>query len=311
MSGLRVERGHSRRVEAPDLLRLVDAGEEELELEAIKVEDVELIRSTAFARRVERVDLRTERVREVAHRGRAQVEVTRRVDELVSGRERRAVAVGIRDHVRQVARRSTEVDADLLEEVVLDVEETRLDGDMASGELARAQGRFENRAHAAGDSVGGCVGRIAGAAGALVNAADVACDAAHDRHVVGVCTDVLAADVLAAHQLDRAAEGLEQGATLHRRRIADDHRLATTELHPGDRCLVGHPSCQAEDVGERFRLARVGTHADAAERGAQGRVVDRDDGVQAGATVACKDDFLVVVRCELFQYRHVHHSAPG
>ena len=59
------------------------------------------------------------------------------------------------------------------------------------------------------------------------------------------------------------------------------------------RRLVGHPAGEVQHVAQRLGLAGVGVEAGAAQRGAAGGGVDRDQGPQAGAVVLADDDLLV------------------
>ena len=62
-----------------------------------------------------------------------------------------------------------------------------------------------------------------------------------------------------------------------------------------ERGLVRHAAREAERVDERVLVAGVGQEATAAERGPEPRVVDGDDGLEAGRCVALEVDLAVVV----------------
>jgi hypothetical protein len=88
---------------------------------------------------------------------------------------------------------------------------------------------------------------------------------AHQGEIGERDADVVGDDVAPAQAVDGAAHGAQQGGRLGVLGIADDHRLAAAPGQPADRRLAGHPGREAQHVGERIRLPRIGSHAAAAE----------------------------------------------
>jgi hypothetical protein len=118
--------------------------------------------------------------------------------------------------------------------------------------------------------------------------------ARHDVHVLGVGAHVARGVVAAADRLDEAAVGPQQRLVLVGRRVPDDHGLAAAEVEAGQRRLVRHPAREVEHVADRVGGRRVGVEAGAAQAGAEGGRVDRDDGPQPGGAVVAEDDLLVL-----------------
>ena len=119
--------------------------------------------------------------------------------------------------------------------------------------------------------------------------------AADDVHVGLGRADVLGRDVPPRERFDEPAVGAEKGLRLGRARVADDHRLAATEVEPGRGRLVGHALRETEHVLECGVLGLVRVEAGAAERGPESGGVDGDDRPQAALAVMAIDDLLVVV----------------
>jgi hypothetical protein len=86
--------------------------------------------------------------------------------------------------------------------------------------------------------------------------------------------------------------------------VADDHRLAPTEVEPGGRRLVRHAPGEAEDVLQRVLLGGVGVEAGAAEGRAQPGGVDGDDRPEPARPVVAEHDLLVAVRFEALEDLH-------
>jgi hypothetical protein len=127
-------------------------------------------------------------------------------------------------------------------------------------------------------------------------------------HVIDRGADVLGRDVAAAERADEAAERAEQALGLVGLGVADEHRLAASEVEPRHRRLVGHAARQPEHVLERFLIGRIGPHPQAAQRGAECRVVNGHDGSQAAVLVLEKDDLLVAHALELLE--EIHQRRP-
>src|SRR5690606_6342345 len=117
--------------------------------------------------------------------------------------------------------------------------------------------------------------------------------AADQGHVGGGGADVLGGDVAAAQRIDQLPERPQEALGLVRGGVADDHRLATTQIQAGGCRLVGHPLGQAEHVDEGlfFRGLRIKTGP--AEGGTQSRGVDGDDRLEARYGIGAEYDLLV------------------
>ncbi|KAG1438791.1 hypothetical protein G6F57_019695 [Rhizopus arrhizus] len=143
--------------------------------------------------------------------------------------------------------------------------------------------------------------RIAGAAMDLVHAGHELALQVDVLHVVDVGTDVLGGDVAPAQRIDVTAEGAEQHLGLVHLGVADDHRLAATDIEAGQRILVGHRPAQPQHVGQRLVGAGVGAHAHAAQGRAQGGVVDGDDRLQPGIVVVAEHHLFMAGGGEGFE----------
>ena len=160
--------------------------------------------------------------------------------------------------------------------------------------LVADSGLLDRGPHAAEDAPRRHRRGIAGAALLDREAGDVARLARDDLGVGGRRADVLGRQVAAAERLDEPPQRPEQELALLRARIADDHRLAAAEREPGRRVLVGHPPRQAQDVGQRRLVGVVRPHPDAAERGAERRVVHRDQSAEPRLGLVADHDLLVL-----------------
>ncbi len=150
-------------------------------------------------------------------------------------------------------------------------------------------------------AVGGERGRITGAAMDLVHAGHELALQVDVLHVVDIGADVLGGDVASAQRIDIATEGTEQHLGLVRFGVADDHRLAATDVEAGQCILVGHRPAQAQRIGQRLVGAGVRTHAHAAQGRAKGGVVDGDDRLQAGVVVVAEHHLFVAGGGEGFE----------
>ena len=77
--------------------------------------------------------------------------------------------------------------------------------------------------------------------------------------------------------------------------VADDDALATAQVEPRHRGLVGHPTRQTEAVDQCGLVARVAPEAGAAQRGPEHRRVDRDEAAIPGGRIVVRADLLVLV----------------
>src|SRR5439155_20304865 len=85
--------------------------------------------------------------------------------------------------------------------------------------------------------------------------------------------------------------------------VADDDALAAAEIEAGDRRLVRHPTSEPQAVDERLTIGRVIPEARAAERGAEGGVVNGDDAAIAGGGLVHERHLLVLVLLEQREQR--------
>ena len=159
------------------------------------------------------------------------------------------------------------------------------DADGAPGERGGAPRRLGGGAHALEHAVRREHRGVAGAALGDRAAGDEAALLGDDVHVLGVGADVAGGVVAPVQRLHEAAVGAQQRRGLLGARVADDHGLAAAEVEPGQGRLVGHPAGEVEHVAQRVGVAGVGVEAGAAERGAEGGGVDRDQGPEAAAVV--------------------------
>ena len=106
--------------------------------------------------------------------------------------------------------------------------------------------------------------------------------------------DILAGVVLAVERGQHLGIGLEQRRRLVRAGIGHDDGLAATEGHAGDGGFVGHAARKAQRVGQRGVKGRVRPDPRAAQRGAERRVVDGDDGGQAARRSSRPSQMLLV-----------------
>jgi hypothetical protein len=152
---------------------------------------------------------------------------------------------------------------------------------------------LRGRAHALEYAEGGQHRGVAGAAVGDRPARRVPAFAGDDIHVLAVGADITGCDVATAQRLDKTAVRAQQRLGLEPGRIADDHGLAAAVVQPGQRVLIGHGAGQVQHVRQGRFFARVGVEARPAERGAQGRGVNRDDRPQAGLAVLAEGHLLV------------------
>ena len=167
------------------------------------------------------------------------------------------------------------------------------DADRAARQRGRAPGRLGCGAHALEHAVRRQHRGVAGPAVRDRASGDVAALLGDHVHVLGVGADVARGVVAARQGLHEASVGAQQRGRLLGVRVADDDRLAAAEVEPGHRRLVGHPAREVQHVAQRFGVAGVGVEPGAAERGAAGGRVDRDQRSEAAAVVLTDDDLLV------------------
>ena len=146
--------------------------------------------------------------------------------------------------------------------------------------------------------------RIAAAAADLVYAYDAVGLLADDLHVVDVRAEVLGDDEPPAQCSDVPSQHAQQRFALAGLGIADQHGFAATQVQTGDRGLVGHAARQPQRIAQRLILRRIGPHAQAAEGGAEDRVVDRDDAAQAERLVVPPDNLLVGGLAQQLEHAH-------
>ena len=114
-------------------------------------------------------------------------------------------------------------------------------------------------------------------------------------HVGGAGADVLGGDVAALQRFDEPAVGAEDGLAVVRAVVGEHHRLAAAQGEAGDGGLVRHAAREAQRVDDRVLLALVVPVPRAAERGAEGGVVDGDEPAVPGRRLVAEDQLLVVV----------------
>ncbi len=170
-----------------------------------------------------------------------------------------------------------------------------LHGHADAGHVVAEPGLGQGGAHAAEDAPRRHRRRVARAAPLDRQAGDVIGLERDDLGVGGARADVLGRQVAAAERVDEPAQRPEQEMRLVRARVAQDDGLAAAQVEPGDGVLVGHPAGQAQHVGEGGLVGRVAPHADAAERGPEGGVVDGDDRPQPRLGLVAHDHLLVLV----------------
>ena len=125
-------------------------------------------------------------------------------------------------------------------------------------------------------------------------------------HISGTGSDVLRRDVPAAERLDEPAVRAEQRLAILPLVVAHDHRLAAAEVDAHDGGLVGHAPGEPQRVRDRLVGRGVLPEARAAERGAQGGVVDGDDAEIAAAGVVREQHLLVAERVHRGQDVQAH-----
>ncbi len=113
--------------------------------------------------------------------------------------------------------------------------------------------------------------------------------------------DILGRDIPAAERIHEAAVRAEELRRLVGRGIADDHGLAAAQVEARRGRLVGHVAGEPQHVGNRLVLGCERPHARAAERGAERRIVDRDDGREARIPKLAEDHLLVIIGPHLFE----------
>src|SRR5215217_4579691 len=127
-------------------------------------------------------------------------------------------------------------------------------------------------------------------------------------HVARARADVLRGHVAATERVDEAAMRAEGHLAVRRLVVADDDRLAAAQVEPRDRVLVGHAAREAERVDDRVLVALVVPEPRAAERGAERRVVDRDDAAIAARLVMADHDLLVTHLGKLVEEIHCRNE---
>ena len=115
-------------------------------------------------------------------------------------------------------------------------------------------------------------------------------------HVRGRGADVLGGDVAAVERLDEAAVRPEERLPVLPPVVTDDDRLPAAEIDAGHGGLVGHPPGEPQRVGDRLVGVLVLPEAGAAQRRAEGGVVDRDDPVVAARRIVGQEKLLVTER---------------
>jgi hypothetical protein len=129
-------------------------------------------------------------------------------------------------------------------------------------------------------------------------------------HVRRARADVFGRDVASAERLDVPSVRPEERFTLAGAVVAENDRLAAAEIEPRHGGLVGHPPCEPEHVVERLRIRRIAPETGTPERGAQERVVDRDDPPIARGRLVKEADLLVRVLGEGTE-KPVRRLRPG
>src|SRR5215210_6899922 len=125
-----------------------------------------------------------------------------------------------------------------------------------------------------------------------------------------VALQLVGDDVTPAQGLHVTAEGAEQRLRLVPLGVADDHGLPAPQIQAARGGLVGHPVRETQGVHHGLLLGGVGPHAASAQGGAQGGVVDGDDGAQARGLVVAEHELLVAVLRHLFEDMHAVSSIP-
>ncbi len=111
-------------------------------------------------------------------------------------------------------------------------------------------------------------------------------------------------DVAPAEAVDEIAHGVQQRLALARVRIADDHRLAAAQRQAGQGGFERHPARQAQHVAQGVVVIGVGEHPATAQRRAESRVVDGDDGLETRCLVVAEDHLFVAVEIGMREYGH-------
>ncbi len=168
-----------------------------------------------------------------------------------------------------------------------------LDGDPGPLEVLLPQHLLGEGLDAEEHPVGGERGGVAGAALGAGAAGDPVGLLADPLHVLDGGAHVLGGDVAAPEGLDEGPHGAEDLRLAVPLRVPEDDRLPAAEAGAGDGRLVGHPPGEAEDVGQRLDLRLVGPHPQPAQGRPEGRVVDRDDGLEPDGRILPHHDLLV------------------
>ncbi len=168
------------------------------------------------------------------------------------------------------------------------------DADGATAQRGLAPRGLGRGAHPLEHAVRGQHGAVAGAAVGHGPAGDEARLARDQVHVGAVGAHVAGRVVAAAERLDNPAVGAQQGLGLVATGVADDDGLAAAEVEPRQRGLVGHAAGEGQRVGHGLGARGVRVEARAAEGGAEGGGVDRDDGAEPRVAVVADHDLLVV-----------------
>ena len=193
---------------------------------------------------------------------------------------------------------------ELLAEVVADMADP-LYRDVHALERVTSELQLHARLDAAAHAKRGEGRGIAGAAVRDVDAGDAPCHRADHLHVLEAGAAVLGGDVVATEVVDELAERAEERDAVEVLLGADEHALAAAVREAGERRLVGHAAGEAERVDERLLVRVVREEATTTERGSEPRVVDGDDGLQAGRLVVLEVNLAVVVSLEVSEQIHV------
>ena len=126
----------------------------------------------------------------------------------------------------------------------------------------------------------------------------------HEVHVLDRRADVFRRDVPATEGIHETAVRAEQHFAIGRLVVADDDRLAATEVETGHRILVGHATREPQGIDDGRLFGGVVPEAAAAERGAERGVVNRNDAAVTGRFVMAEDDLLMAHLGDFFEVVH-------
>ena len=173
---------------------------------------------------------------------------------------------------------------------------------LAAVQAVGTEGLLRGRLHATVHAIGGHGAGIAAAAHFLGQTGHMHRLLADVHHLGCAHAHVLGGDVAAVQAVHETPETAEHGLGLVGAAVADDHRLAPAQVQPGERALVGHAAAQPQHIVQCVAFGGVGPHAGAPQGGAQGGVVHRDDGAQAGGAVEAEEHLLVVMLLHASQH---------